>query len=231
MSDEKEVVDAVDEAENALETAPVADETTEEVAAPDPAQEEEAAKAEKKQLRRDRKEFFELKAKAEYLERELRRREQATAEPDDIDERVNQRIAEMQQQKAAEEFISKRDRVFAEAAKLGDFDGDDFLRSYKVGDVTADAIMNSKYGSAIAQYLYDNPEDADRIAALSPYGQGKEMAKLEDKFSSAQVKKSAAPTPIKPVGAKGSGEVVYRPDMSDAEYSKWLELQHKSRRG
>lgn len=239
MSDENEVVQQ-DAAENALDPAQAkAEEAVTETETPDPAQEkaEAEARAAKREARRERKDYYELKAKAEYLERELRRREQTVnQEPqsddvDDIDARVERKIAEIRAKEAETEFATKRDKVFAKAAEIGDFDGEDFLKSYKVGGVTADAILNSEHGARIAQYLYENPDEADRIATLSPYGQGKEMTKLEDKFSAASVKKSAAPAPIKPVGSKGSGEIVYRPDMSDAEYNKWLDQQHKSKRG
>jgi len=103
MSDENEVVQQ-DEAENALEPAQAkAEETVAQTETPDPAQEkaEAEARAAKREARRERKDYYELKAKAEYLERELRRRElsgnqeQQNDDVDDIDVRVERKIAEI----------------------------------------------------------------------------------------------------------------------------------------
>ena len=225
--------------ENAIveQQAPVVEEPkatekpAEEVAQPAEQAEDSTAKRHtgaEKRINRLIRERAELRAKAEYLERALNDRspKQEAGESDansvDIDELVNRKFAERERQSQVKSIEAKRDDIFAKAAKDGDFDAEDFLESTVVTPVMAEAILDSDLAPKVVKFLYNNPEEAERIAELSPARQAVEIGKLEAKLSStAPAKKSGAPAPITPIAAKASSSNEYRDDMSDAEYAKW----------
>lgn len=74
----------------------------------------------------------------------------------------------------------------------------------------ADAITESDFGPDVLNHFADNPEDFERIAALSPSAAIRAIGRLEAGFEAAQTKPeptlsvvktpSRAPAPIKPLG-------------------------------
>lgn len=74
-----------------------------------------------------------------------------------------------------------------------------------------DAIKETDNPAALIYYFGDNPEEADRILALSPRRQALEIGKLEDKVATPKAdadktpakKTSSAPDPIEPVRKSG----------------------------
>ncbi len=113
-----------------------------------------------------------------------------------------QRAQEVQQSQST--FAAKRDDLMAE---LEDADGFDLAKFNKlpISMSMAEAIIDSDMSSKLALHLVSHPDDASRIAGLSPSRQAAEIGKLEAKLSSVTAKKpSNAPEPITPVGAKGS---------------------------
>lgn len=81
------------------------------------------------------------------------------------------------------------------------------------------AILEAENAADIVYHLAKNPAEAERISALAPYAQAKEIGKLEDKLTGKPVKLSNAPPPINP--AKGVSSVVKSiEDMTLAEYEK-----------
>lgn len=216
-----------------VEKTEVAPEPEQETAEQIAAKEAEAKlKAEKRQQRRERKDYYEMKAKLEYLERE-RERTLNSKQPNeddsqvDVEELVERKLAEREQKRQFEELQRKRDDVVAKAEKSGEFDFEDFVESVECTPVMRDAVLDSDVSAELLKYLYKNPDDASRIANLSPARQAAEIGKLELKLSEkSAVKKSAAPSPISPVGgnSKPSG---YRPEMTQAEYEEWRNSTRK----
>lgn len=210
---------------------------------PEPTQEEKAEaeqKAEKRRERRERKEFFEmkgeLKAKAEFLEREIQRLQQGKQQSQpqldendpDFEAIVEKKLAEREAKKAAESFFNKSKTLLERAAEEGDFDVDEFI---PLPRGAADAIVELDNPKLVA-YLQKNPEEIQRLSQLSPARQAVEVGKLELKLAAQPtVKKSGAPAPIAPITAKKSGASEYRPDMTDEEYNKWVDAQRKSYKG
>jgi hypothetical protein len=130
--------------------------------------------------------------------------------------------------RAKEAAASTAERVAKtiEAAKekFTDF-AEVFHDKLPVTPVMADALMESEASADIAYYLGKNPEEAARIAGLSPVAQIREIGKIEARLE-AQAKAapkatprtvSAAPAPVKPVGS--SEKVEKDPnEMSIEEY-------------
>jgi hypothetical protein len=89
-----------------------------------------------------------------------------------------------------------------EAAKISGFDREAF-DELPITDAMAYAILDSDVAAKITAHLTSNPDDAERISALSPARQAAEIGKLEARISSQTVKASNAPAPIKPIGNRG----------------------------
>ena len=233
MSNETNSAPQVADAEkNVLDPAQV-----EAVTPPEPAQEtaeelaareaEAAERAEKRQIKRERKEYYELKAKADFLERQLERQTQTQdeSEPDegeDLIKRLKQEIAQEYEQKGVEQ---KKQDVFKQAK----VDRKEFGETVSVfTQHMAEEVLNSDVAPKLVKFFYDNPEEAERIAELPVSRQLKEIWKLEQTVATApQVKKSGAPAPISTISGGKTGDLVYRDDMSPADYKKWTEAQHK----
>lgn len=87
-----------------------------------------------------------------------------------------------------------------------------------------EAITDSDIGPKIAVHLAKHPEEAERIANLSPIAQVREITKLETKLSAEpqppKKEPSKAPDPITPVGGK-AGKVSDKPSDEDS-IEDWL---------
>jgi len=200
---------------------------------PEPTPETAEAKEEKRQAKIEKrfsqltKRAYAAEARAEALERMYAQQkpQEPNAKADgelDVDEIVERKLAEREQQKHFETVEQKKEGIFSKLEKAGDFDRDDFLESVRVTPVMAEAILDSDLGDKVVKHLYSNPEEAERIASLPLARQAVEIGKLEVKLSSpAPVKKSGAPAPITPIAAKAPSSNEYRDDMTDAEYAKW----------
>ncbi len=77
------------------------------------------------------------------------------------------------------------------------------------------AIIESDLGHKIAYHLAKNPDEAERIAALSPLSMARELGKLEAKIAAAPAQKPTA-APIDPVGGN-SRSSTGPSDTDDAE--------------
>lgn len=123
-------------------------------------------------------------------------------------------------QKTQSTFAGKRDDLMSE---LEDADGFDAAKFNKlpISMSMAEAIVDSDQAGKLSLHLIAHPDEAARIAALSPARQAAEIGKLEVKLQTVAAKKpSNAPSPITPVGAKGSSVStnLYDPKLAnDAE--------------
>ena len=82
-------------------------------------------------------------------------------------------------------------------------------------------IVESEVGPQLLYHLATNPEEAERIAELSPLRQIAEIGKLEDKMQKPVRKTSNAPAPIDPVPQGRSGHKDPA-KMSVTEFAKWM---------
>ena len=121
-------------------------------------------------------------------------------------------------------------KVVKAASKYDDFD--EVVGDLKPVTPWAIAIMQAENGADIAHYLGSHIQEAERIVALDPHSQVREIGKLEVKLSlapEAPKKPSQAPKPIEPVSANAQvlgGEI--EPGMP---YEKYRQIGNKMFRG
>ena len=135
------------------------------------------------------------------------------------DWKLDQRERASQQSKAVEAqktTAEKTESMYKEAAKLPGFDREEFDELPLTRQI-AQFLMESDTTPKLMAYMASNPEEVERIAALSPVKQVAEMGKLEAKLSSVTVKTTKAPAPINPVGA-GSTQSRELSKLSTADY-------------
>lgn len=119
---------------------------------------------------------------------------------DQRDKSANQQRQEVQ----ATARNAKTDNLYREAEKLPGFDRDAF-DELPLTPVIAQALIDSDVPAKLMAYMTSNPEEVERIVALSPARQAAEIGKLEAKIASAPpVRTTKTPAPINPVGG-GNG--------------------------
>lgn len=138
-----------------------------------------------------------IRADAAYVARLEAR--QAAAEM--VQGQENRRIQEStraQSEKLVQDFEKRK----AEGrTKYEDFDDVTEQPDLMLSPAMVQNILESDIGHELAYYLGQNPDEVDRIAALSPTAATREMGKLEAKLASVTPapKKSSAPAPINPL--------------------------------
>jgi hypothetical protein len=118
---------------------------------------------------------------------------------------------------------NKVEKIMQEAAKISGFDREAF-DELPITDAMAYAILDSDVAAKITAHLTSNPDDAERISALSPARQAAEIGKLEARISSQTVKASNAPAPIKPIGNRGGAA---NSDLSKSSMDDYIALRAK----
>lgn len=113
-------------------------------------------------------------------------------------DQVRERQA-VQQRQAQAEFVrsQKTQSIFAEAMKLPGFDLQAFHR-LPVPEPMADAILESDAAPQLVHFLTANPDEAYRIAGLSPARQIKELTRIEDKLTASPQQQAQPETKEKP---------------------------------
>jgi hypothetical protein len=106
---------------------------------------------------------------------------------------------------------------------------DKFCALPEVSQAMASFVAESDKGAEVAFHLAQNPNEATRIARLSPLHQGIELARLEGKLSVApQIRKvSTAPAPPPTVTGNPSPASRDPHEMSQAEYNEWYRKRMK----
>ena len=145
--------------------------------------------------------------------------------------RVQQAEAERKAQEAHHRVLTSwQDKQAAAADKYADFEEVVGGSDAPVTPEMRQAIVESDAGADIAYYLAQHPEEAKRIAQLSPIRQIAEIGKLELKASAPVVKRpTATPPPVSPIGAKAKAEKDPS-QMTDLEFAKWRKAQIAQRR-
>jgi hypothetical protein len=106
---------------------------------------------------------------------------------------------------------------------------DKFCSLPEVSQAMASFVAESDRGAEVAFHLAQNPNEATRIARLSPLHQGIELARLEGKLSVApQIRKvSTAPSPPPTVTGNPAPASRDPHEMSQAEYNEWYRKRNK----
>lgn len=146
--------------------------------------------------------------------------------------KINQTLSEREKRQAAEREATERKKtVDSWSKRLEEATASDDMPDFEDAIASSDvpmtqpmqqAIMESDIGPKLAYFLAKNPEEAIKIAEMSPIGAIRALGRLEERLETQ--KKSTVPTsapePIKPVSTR---TVVSKDPgkMSDAEYAKW----------
>lgn len=146
------------------------------------------------------------------------------------DKKINSTLSERDKRQAAERETTERTktveswnkRLAAATVEIPDFEDVVASSDVPMTQPMQQAIMESDIGPKLAYYLASNPEEAERIAAMSPIGAIRTLGRIEERLATAkpEVKTTNAPAPIKPIGSRAT--VAKDPGkMSDAEYERW----------
>ena len=144
----------------------------------------------------------------------------------DREAKDRERHAQTQQNNERETF---RKQMKESAAGIEDFDA--VLAGIKptdaVANISASAIEAADAPGKVLYHLVSNPEEAERIAALSVGKQAREIVRLEEKLAKPPVKPSKAPEPIKPVvgGKSAVGDEMPNPQTHQKEWMEWRQRQ------
>ncbi|HEU4707931.1 MAG TPA: hypothetical protein VFS17_01330, partial [Methylophilaceae bacterium] len=156
-----------------------------------------------------------LEALAKHTVAEERRKAEAEAE-----EAKEKQTREAKAKTYAERAEKARER-------MPDFD-DVVDQDLPVSRAMIEVIMESDIGPDLAYYLGKNPDEATRIAQLSPIAAARELGKIEAKLTPADKtdppKPSDAPKPPNPV--KGTTTVSSSPADNDSTDS-WMKKRNK----
>lgn len=145
--------------------------------------------------------------------------------------KINETLAEREQRVAAERVAAAQwravenwnKRLEATTAELPDFEEVVGGSDLPMTDLMRDAIIESEMGPKIAYWLANNPQEAHKIAGMSPFQTVAAIGRLEERLESqakAPKKPTSAPSPVKPVGSKASANKDPG-QMTDAEYAEW----------
>lgn len=161
-------------------------------------------------------------AKAEYI---ARKQIEST-----LTEREKRQQAEREATERAKTVESWNKRIAAATAEMPDFEEVLASSDVPMTPPMQQAIMESDIGPKLAYYLANNPDEAEKIASMSPIGAIRTLGRIEERLANAKpaVKTTDAPPPIKPIGA--SAAVSKDPSkMTDAEFAAWRKAQIKAR--
>lgn len=127
---------------------------------------------------------------------------------------VDRRLADQEVRHVSENARAQQEKMLSEfekrkaegRTKYEDFEDVTENPEVMLTPAMVQAILESDTGHELAYHLGKNPDEADRIASLSPTAAIREMGKLEAKLASAPAdptapRKPSTPEPIKPLGS------------------------------
>jgi hypothetical protein len=140
------------------------------------------------------------------------------------------RLDEVRQQQAAQSYQQQQQNRIVGAIQKGKGAHDDFEQvvtpSLPVSEVMLNALAESDIGHDILYHLGKNPSESARIAGLSPFGQVREIGKIEARLGMPRLSTTNAPAPIKPVGSRGPVVTDWVNDESISA-SEWIKRRNK----
>lgn len=119
----------------------------------------------------------------------------------------------------AEEAFSYRESDARE--KYADYDAVTRNPNVPITPDMAEVIRDSDAGPDLAYHLGKNPQEALRIAQMSPTRRAVEMGRLEARVTAPKAAPKQPPTPVSPVSAIAAGGSKDPGNMSMSEYIAW----------
>ena len=140
-------------------------------------------------------------------------------------EKITQLEKQREQDKSAEKFLERVDKVSDKYPDFQEVTGNPALH---ISTEMAEFISDSDLGPDVAYYLGKHPNEAAKIAQMSPIKIARELTRIEAEVSvKPTVKTSNAPAPITPIGSRGSAQTSLD-RMDFAEYKKTRMSQNPS---
>lgn len=150
------------------------------------------------------------------------------------DWKVKQALAERDAQtQETARAMTWEERKSAAKVEIPDFEEVVTGSTAPMSTAMAEAIKESDMGPKVLYHLAQHPEEAARLANLSPVSAAREIGKIEATLSAAKVaapapRVTAAPKPAAPIGSGRSTEGDPS-KMSMADYQTWRAQQLKQR--
>lgn len=171
----------------------------------------ETEKAPKEDEYEDYQEF--IKAQASFVARQTAREETAKIQ------QVARDADQQEENKRSKEKFDERQALARE--RYSDYDEAVFDDNLPVTQEMAEVIMDSEKGPDIAYYLGTHPDEAARIAGLSPVRAAMELGRIEAKITlPAPRTETKARKPMKTL-AGGDRPTKSPEDMTPEEYRNW----------
>lgn len=123
----------------------------------------------------------------------------------------------------AEEAFSYRESEARE--KYADYDAVTRNPNVPITPDMAEVIRDSDAGPDLAYHLGKNPQEAMRIAQMSPTRRAVEMGRLEARVTAPKAAPKQPPAPVSPVSAIAAGGSKDPGNMSMSEYIAWRAAQ------
>lgn len=144
------------------------------------------------------------------------------------DRKIQETLTEREKRQEAERAQTARQktvegwnkRVAAAEDELPDFHEVVASSDVRMTPPMAEAIMESDNGPKLAYYLATHPDEADKIAEMSPVAVVRALTRIEDKLINQPAQVTKAPPPTTPVGVKAKAEKDPS-EMSVDEFAKW----------
>ena len=142
--------------------------------------------------------------------------------------KIESTLSEREQRQATEKAEAAQQRtVEGWLKRVADAGIDDFHDVVSNSDVPMtgtmqQAIMESENGPKLAYHLATHPEEAEKIAGMTPIGAVRALTLIEDRLakSGLEAKTTNAPPPVRPAGSSATAKKDPG-KMTDAEYMKW----------
>lgn len=240
---EEEAVPAAEPAPEELETASTGTEEAQEPEAPEVktfTQEEfdKIVSREKAKARRQAEREFAARAEVKRPAVDVNPDNFATTE-EYVEALAEKKAADMVEQREKSRQATTieatfRDREDEARDRYADYEA--IAYTAPISDLMAEVIKASDIGPDLAYHLGKNPDEAERIASLSPLLQAKELGKLELKLADLpkQGKQTTkAPAPISPVTPGGAAKVFDTTDprsIKAMDTSAWIEAERARQR-
>lgn len=135
-----------------------------------------------------------------------------------VTEAKAQQVRELQARQVKAQLDTYNERKSAFEADHADFDDVVMTDDLQISPAMSQAILEAEDGPAIAYYLGQNPEMAERISKLSPTQAVRELGRISAKLENPPKPK---PDPIRPLASRNSGGEKSPDDMSMDEYAAY----------
>lgn len=141
-------------------------------------------------------------------------------------ERRERERQERQQQEETQKALQTK--LSEGAQKYDDFEDVVYDDSVPINQHMVEALADSDYAADIAYHLGSNPQEAQRIAQMSPTKAAREIGRLENRFARPQQQSQQTKAPEPPKRIRGGGDTTKK-DPEKMTVDEWMEARRKGK--